>query len=181
MSPSRRENKQKVYGITPNITLSLVRLSFPLVSTPASLVRRCENNRLREDSSTALSIISLLDKLTQKGMIVVCSIHQPRSNIFSEFDKVLLLNKGKTVYYGGRSSIAMYFHSLGERFFAPDTTADTAECHVSRVFASSAGVDLPTGIMLASSAGVDLPAGIRNIFAQISSRRFAIADCNAYV
>lgn len=65
------------------------------------------------DSSTALSIITLLNKLTQKGMIVVCSIHQPRSNIFSEFDKVLLLNKGKTVYYGGRSSIVKYFDSLG--------------------------------------------------------------------
>ena len=50
-------------------------------------------------------------------MIVVCSIHQPRSNIFSEFHKVLLLNKGKTVYYGGRSSIVKYFGSLGERFF----------------------------------------------------------------
>eukprot|EP00904_Undaria_pinnatifida_P003909 jgi/Undpi1/13519/HiC_scaffold_8.g03178.m1 len=65
------------------------------------------------DSSTALTIITLLNELTRKGMIVVCSIHQPRSNIFSEFHKVLLLNKGKTVYYGGRSSIVKYFGSLG--------------------------------------------------------------------
>ncbi|CAM9433449.1 unnamed protein product [Ascophyllum nodosum] len=46
-------------------------------------------------------------------MIVVCSIHQPRSNIFSLFDKVLLLNKGKTVYYGARGSIVKYFETLG--------------------------------------------------------------------
>eukprot|EP00904_Undaria_pinnatifida_P003908 jgi/Undpi1/13518/HiC_scaffold_8.g03177.m1 len=65
------------------------------------------------DSSTALTIITLLNQLTQKGMIVVCSIHQPRSNIFSEFHKVLLLNKGKTVFYGGRSSIVKYFSGLG--------------------------------------------------------------------
>lgn len=55
----------------------------------------------------------MLRTLTRKGMIVVCSIHQPRSNIFSEFDKVLLLNKGKTVYYGARSSIVTYFQALG--------------------------------------------------------------------
>lgn len=47
-------------------------------------------------------------------MIVVCSIHQPRSNIFSVFDKVLLLDKGKTVFYGARKSIAKYFESVGE-------------------------------------------------------------------
>lgn len=67
----------------------------------------------REDSSTALSITHVLRTLTRKGMIVVCSIHQPRSNIFSEFDKVLLLNKGNTVYYGSRSSIVKYFEALG--------------------------------------------------------------------
>lgn len=55
----------------------------------------------------------MLRTLTRKGMIVVCSIHQPRSNIFSEFDKVLLLNKGNTVYYGSRSTIVKYFEALG--------------------------------------------------------------------
>lgn len=67
----------------------------------------------REDSSTALSITHVLRTLTGKGMIVVCSIHQPRSNIFSEFDKVLLLSKGKPVFYGARSSIVNYFQTLG--------------------------------------------------------------------
>ena len=66
-----------------------------------------------KDSSTALSIAMLLHGLTQKGMIVVCSIHQPRSNIFSEFDKVLLLDKGKTVYYGEQASVVKYFGGLG--------------------------------------------------------------------
>lgn len=67
----------------------------------------------REDSSTALSITTLLRELTRKGMIVVCSIHQPRSSIFSVFDKVLFLNKGKTVYYGEQCSAVNYFTGLG--------------------------------------------------------------------
>ena len=42
------------------------------------------------DSSTALSIVTLLNQLARGGMIVICSIHQPRANIFSQFDKVML-------------------------------------------------------------------------------------------
>ncbi|CAN0097211.1 unnamed protein product, partial [Sphacelaria rigidula] len=76
------------------------------------------------DSSTALSIITLLSTLGKKGMIVVCSIHQPRSNIFSVFDKLLLLDKGKTVYYGRRSSVVKYFGSIGARVCVCTNPAD---------------------------------------------------------
>ncbi|CAN0455105.1 unnamed protein product, partial [Discosporangium mesarthrocarpum] len=38
---------------------------------------------------------------------------QPRSNIFSKFDKVLLLDKGQTIYYGRRDTILPYFKHLG--------------------------------------------------------------------
>ena len=67
-----------------------------------------------KDSSTALTVINILRKLTKEGMIVICSIHQPRSNIFCVFDKVLLLRKGRNVFYGPRRSIAKYFERLGE-------------------------------------------------------------------
>ncbi|CAM9677396.1 unnamed protein product, partial [Laminaria digitata] len=93
--------------------------SMPLAPMLASLVCHFRKNKTTiypapEDSSTALSIAMLLRGLTKKGMIVVCSIHQPRSNIFSEFDKVLLLSKGNTIYYGGRGSVINYFHTLGK-------------------------------------------------------------------
>ena len=111
-----RRNRKRL--MPPNLVMGPT-LDGPFAPTPASLVLSFPPKLigLRQDSSTALSIITLLNKLAQKGMIVVCSIHPPRSHIFSEFDKVLLLNKGKTVYYGGRSSIVKYFHSLGRRFF----------------------------------------------------------------
>src|SRR5687767_5353242 len=65
------------------------------------------------DSSTALSIVTLLSQLARGGMIVVCSIHQPRANIFSQFDKVLLLMKGRTAYYGPQAALVPYFTALG--------------------------------------------------------------------
>ena len=52
-------------------------------------------------------------------MIVVCSIHQPRSNIFSAFDKVMLLKKGRMAYYGPRSSVVKYFEKIGENCALP--------------------------------------------------------------
>lgn len=102
------------------VTLNLVIEPTPNVPWPRSRVPRSLSSPpknvllpLGEDSSTALSITTLLHGLTQKGMIVVCSIHQPRSNIFSEFDKVLLLRKGQTVYYGEQGSVVKYFNGSG--------------------------------------------------------------------
>jgi ABC-type multidrug transport system ATPase subunit len=38
------------------------------------------------DSSTALAVLELLEKIASKGVNVVCTIHQPSSEIFSIFD-----------------------------------------------------------------------------------------------
>jgi ATP-binding cassette subfamily G (WHITE) protein 2 (PDR) len=57
------------------------------------------------DSQTAWSICDLLRKLTSKGQAVLCTIHQPSSMLFQQFDRLLLLAKGgKTVYVGGKLS-----------------------------------------------------------------------------
>lgn len=100
--------------------VSQMQLISYYTAIPSDLCNRSTHSpRLpKKDSSMALSTISLLHSISRKGMIVVSSIHQPRSNIFSEFDKVLLLKKGKTVYYGARASMVKYFHNLGKITFA---------------------------------------------------------------
>mmetsp|Transcript_26006 Transcript_26006/g.66028 ORF Transcript_26006/g.66028 Transcript_26006/m.66028 type:complete len:645 (-) Transcript_26006:1612-3546(-) len=65
------------------------------------------------DSSTALSLVLSLVKLAKAGKTIICTIHQPRSNIFSLFDRLLLLQHGKTVYFGGSGESVDYFSSLG--------------------------------------------------------------------
>ncbi|KAF7177256.1 hypothetical protein CNMCM7691_005146 [Aspergillus felis] len=53
------------------------------------------------DSQTSWSIISLMEKLTQSGQAILCTIHQPSAMLFQRFDRLLLLAKGgKTVYFG---------------------------------------------------------------------------------
>ncbi|KAM9966984.1 hypothetical protein ACTFIR_007219 [Dictyostelium discoideum] len=63
------------------------------------------------DSVAALQIMKTLLNLTLKGVTVICSIHQPRPEIFSLFNKVMVIIKGKMIYSG--SNILEYFESLG--------------------------------------------------------------------
>lgn len=44
---------------------------------------------------------------------MVTTIHQPSSRLFSMFDKLILLGKGNTLYFGKASDAMMYFSSIG--------------------------------------------------------------------
>src|SRR6266496_1230230 len=48
-----------------------------------------------------------------RQMIVIGSIHQPSTNTLLLFDNVLLLSKGRTVYYGSPANTTHYFAALG--------------------------------------------------------------------
>ncbi|KAF7998651.1 hypothetical protein HF325_006929 [Metschnikowia pulcherrima] len=72
------------------------------------------------DSQSAWSIVQLLKSLAKAGQAILCTIHQPSSTLFEEFDRLLLLRKGgQTVYFGdiGEHSkdIVSYFESHGAR------------------------------------------------------------------
>lgn len=68
------------------------------------------------DSYQAKNIIQILKDLTNNGHIVICSIHQPSSNIYKMFDKILFLSQGKTIYFGdGGKKCIDYFHNLNFR------------------------------------------------------------------
>jgi hypothetical protein len=44
---------------------------------------------------------------------VVTTIHQPSSRLFSKFDKLILLGRGNSLYFGRASEAMMYFSSIG--------------------------------------------------------------------
>ncbi|MBN2533702.1 MAG: ATP-binding cassette domain-containing protein [Spirochaetales bacterium] len=55
-------------------------------------------------------IISLLSRLSKRGKIVFVIIHQPGSDIYKKFDKLLLLDVGgKCAYYGNSLKAIRYF------------------------------------------------------------------------
>lgn len=71
------------------------------------------------DSQGAFNIIRFLRKLADAGQAILCTIHQPSSQLIEQFDRVLALNPGgQTFYYGpiGENGKAVidYFEQHGE-------------------------------------------------------------------
>ncbi|KAH7155772.1 ABC-2 type transporter-domain-containing protein [Dactylonectria estremocensis] len=52
------------------------------------------------DSQTSWSICNLMEKLTKNGQAILCTIHQPSAMLFQRFDRLLLLSRGRTIYFG---------------------------------------------------------------------------------
>ncbi|RVW24450.1 ABC transporter G family member 22 [Vitis vinifera] len=65
------------------------------------------------DSTTALRILQMLQNTAEAGKTVVTTIHQPSSRLFSMFDKLVLLGKGNSLYFGKASEAMLYFSSIG--------------------------------------------------------------------
>ena len=74
------------------------------------------------DSFQALSVMQSMKDLARNGRLVISVIHQPRSSIFSMFDRLLLLSEGRTMYSGIASEAVDYFAAGGfncQEFYNP--------------------------------------------------------------
>ena len=67
------------------------------------------------DSASAFYIMKLIKQFAEQGRTIICSIHQPSSQIFNMLDKILLLSHGSPVYNGKREHIIEYFDNLGHK------------------------------------------------------------------
>ena len=79
---------------------------------PTSLSKRIFD--VLQDSETALVIIGVLQELTiEAGMSIICSIHQPSSQVYSQFDDLCFLDSGRCVYFGKAGGTAIeYFQKI---------------------------------------------------------------------
>jgi ABC transport system ATP-binding/permease protein len=58
-------------------------------------------------------VMNLLKELTYKGRLVVVNIHQPGSELYKMFDKIMVIDKGGyQVYYGNPTEAVVYFKTL---------------------------------------------------------------------
>ena len=89
------------------------------VSIAESLLRRPKILFLDEptsglDSYNSQAVMELLNNLAiKRQMTIVASIHQPRSTIFDLFDKLMILQRGKTAFFGDASAAQSYFEKQG--------------------------------------------------------------------
>lgn len=65
------------------------------------------------DSYTAYNLIKLLRKIAQGNCAVLCTIHQPSSEVFHLFDRVIFMKHGRILYQGAPSKVVSYFAKGG--------------------------------------------------------------------
>jgi ABC-type multidrug transport system ATPase subunit len=76
---------------------------------------QCWDNSTRGlDASTALDLGKVLRRSAQQQKkVIVASFYQTGNGLYNQFDKVLVLCEGRTIYYGPRASAKSYFEDLG--------------------------------------------------------------------
>lgn len=99
---------------------SLVSTCLSSVLCPLSPAPHLPDTRVpglvRVDSSTALTVMQVVSTVASHGTTVVCSLHQPRPQVFNLLDTVVLLSRGRVAFLGAPSEAAPYFESVGRPF-----------------------------------------------------------------
>ncbi|XP_058199262.1 ABC transporter G family member 15-like isoform X1 [Rhododendron vialii] len=65
------------------------------------------------DSASAFFVTQVLRNVSRDGRTVVCSIHQPNSEVFALFDDLFLISGGETVYFGEAKMAVEFFAEVG--------------------------------------------------------------------
>jgi ABC-type multidrug transport system ATPase subunit/ABC-type multidrug transport system permease subunit len=95
-----------------------VSIGMELVTSPHVLYLDEPTSGL--DSASAYSVIQSIVHLAKQGRTIVFSIHQPRSNIFTQFDEIILMRYGRIVYSGRADQASNYFKKYG--YECPNTS-----------------------------------------------------------
>lgn len=65
------------------------------------------------DSFTTLKLVKLMKEQAMKGKMIISTIHQPSSQAFNLFDKLILMSEGRIIYQGEASEATDYFKKIG--------------------------------------------------------------------
>jgi ABC-type multidrug transport system ATPase subunit len=98
------------------------------------------------DAQASYSIIRFMRKLANQGQAILCTVHQPSSQLFAYFDDLLLLaNDGCTVFFGEPGPDATGLLNYFEKNGAPTCAADAnpAEYMLDVVNARRTGLNWP--------------------------------------
>lgn len=91
------------------------RLAFASEVLTNPLVLFCDEPTSGLDSFMAVSVVECMKNLAKKGKTIICTIHQPSSEIFELFDKLCLLAEGRLAFIGSLPSAYKFFESQGYR------------------------------------------------------------------
>ncbi|EZA53360.1 Protein white [Ooceraea biroi] len=73
----------------------------------------CDEPTSGLDSFMAHQVVSILKTLAARGKTVVATLHQPSSELFALFDKILLMAEGRIAFMGSTEQACSFFKTLG--------------------------------------------------------------------
>uniref|UniRef100_A0A0P5KYT2 Protein white n=1 Tax=Daphnia magna TaxID=35525 RepID=A0A0P5KYT2_9CRUS len=73
----------------------------------------CDEPTSGLDSYMAQNIVQVLKNIASTGKTVVCTIHQPSSEVFALFDRILLMAEGRTAFLGPVGDALSFFSAQG--------------------------------------------------------------------
>uniref|UniRef100_K1QUY4 Protein white n=1 Tax=Magallana gigas TaxID=29159 RepID=K1QUY4_MAGGI len=86
-------------------------LTFRLLTNPPLMF--CDEATSGLDSFMAHNVIQSLKSLVKQGRTILCTIHQPSSDVFELFDEVFLLAEGRVAFSGSVDGAMNFFKSNG--------------------------------------------------------------------
>ncbi|OCL05443.1 hypothetical protein AOQ84DRAFT_390869 [Glonium stellatum] len=101
------------------------RVSIAEVLAAGSSIQCFDNSTRGLDSSTALDFVKALRVLTDVGQkTTLATLYQAGEGLYNHFDKVLLIDQGREVFFGSTSEARAYFEGLGYISAPGQTTAE---------------------------------------------------------
>uniref|UniRef100_A0A336L180 CSON003410 protein n=1 Tax=Culicoides sonorensis TaxID=179676 RepID=A0A336L180_CULSO len=89
------------------------RLAFAseLLTQPTMLF--CDEPTTGLDSYSAQQLVATLQQLANRGTAIICTIHQPSSQLFAMFDQVMFLTEGRVAFMGAPDNAIEFFSQQG--------------------------------------------------------------------
>ncbi|XP_014478933.1 PREDICTED: ABC transporter G family member 3-like [Dinoponera quadriceps] len=100
----------KVKGLSGG---EMKRLSFASEVLTDPPLMFCDEPTSGLDSFMAHQVVSILKALTARGKTIIATLHQPSSELFALFDKILLMAEGRVAFMGTAAQACSFFKTLG--------------------------------------------------------------------
>ena len=101
------------------------RVSIAEMFATNAVISSWDNSTRGLDASTALDYAKSLRIMTDVfQMVNFVSLYQAGEGIYDQFDKVLVIDEGRQIYFGPVKEARQYFISLGFKDLPRQTTAD---------------------------------------------------------
>lgn len=89
------------------------RLAFASETLTDPHLLLCDEPTSGLDSFMAHSVLQVLKGMAMKGKTIILTIHQPSSELYCLFDKILLMAEGRVAFLGSPYQAAEFFSQLG--------------------------------------------------------------------